>query len=159
MAKHIGASASHFSVETGWQKFLEKNTPDSTKSWLSAGTVVTSIAACFPLLHLHWSIQVVSSTELMQLIMTVESSVRSAGAQKSRSGIKSVPLLHMHFPSQVVAVLVMQSAKSFSVREVPTTGAGWQNSLVKSGVSAAGVFGLLSGTLTQEHSAVLSQDG
>ena len=56
----------------------------------------------------------------------------------------------------------MQAAKS-PATEVSVIAIGWQNSLVKSGVSPEGVelvggpVGPVAGTLTQEHSAVESQ--
>ena len=51
------AASSHFSVELGWQNFLEKNAPVKSTCWLSSSVVGIVAAACFPLLHLHGGAQ------------------------------------------------------------------------------------------------------
>ena len=132
----------HPSIAAGWQKFLENNGPSKSAtatSLLSAPTVGTSTGACLPLLHLHGSAQEDSSAET-HIAIVVTSSVIIAGAQKSESGIKALPSDQTQVPSQVVAVLWTQLVKSCSALAASIT-FGWQNSLVKSGVSPAGTDG------------------
>jgi len=132
----------HPSIAAGWQKFLENNGPSKSAtatSLLSAPTVGTSTGAYLPLLHLHGSAQEDSSAET-HIAIVVTSSVIIAGAQKSESGIKALPSDQTQVPSQVVAVLWTQLVKSCSALAASIT-FGWQNSLVKSGVSPAGTDG------------------
>jgi len=128
---------------TGWQNLLENNGPSKSAavtSELSASTIGISVGACFPLLHLHGATQVASVSELTHLAMRSTSSVISAGAQKSLSGIKAFPLLHTQVPVHSVALFGKQAAKSPSAVGLSTL-TGWQNSFVNSGVSPDGVGG------------------
>jgi len=66
------------------------------------------------------------------------SSVRTAGAQKSESGIKLTPVLNLQSPTQVVSVVkAMHLAKSASA-VAESSLAGWQKALVNNGVGPVG---------------------
>jgi len=81
--------------------------------------------------------------------MTLISSVRAAGAQKSESGISSLPSdqLHSwmreHSVATVFSTQSVQMASEVHVPSVDLTAAGWQNSLEKSGVSTGAVTGVV----------------
>ena len=95
--KQLTASVSHVATVTGWQNLLENNGPVKSVTSLVASSVGITVAACFPLLHLHSGMsQVTSSEALTHIVMIPTSSVRSFGAQKFLSGIKAVPLLQLH---------------------------------------------------------------
>jgi hypothetical protein len=73
--------------------------------------------------------------------MTLISSVRDSGAQKSESGINSLPSDQLHSGVREHSVATCFSTQSFQMASdvhVPSeflTLAGWQNSLEKSGIS------------------------
>jgi hypothetical protein len=89
---------------------------------------------------LHGVTQVASVGELTQEAIVCTSSVIKAGAQKSLSGIKAVPLPHTQLPLQLAAGFYRHAAKSPSAVAISIL-TGWQNSFVNSGVSPDGVGG------------------
>jgi hypothetical protein len=70
-------------------------------------------------------------------MICLTSSVRSAGAQKSESGIKLTPVLNLQLPTQVASSKDAHSVNSFSAL-AKSSSTGWQKALVKSGVGPVG---------------------
>ena len=96
----------------------------------------------------------------MHILIVSTLSVISAGAQKSRSGIKAVPLLHLHSlpasEAQRATVSKLKHAGNSAAKSLVSF-SGWQNSLVKSGVSLDGTYdGLESYFIHEQLSAVLA---